>query len=117
MLKVPVRGDFRCQAEFGGEIKEIDIEKVPLESIQTAERVIRYLEERVGKTTYCRVDGVFRDNGDFVLMELEAIEPHLWLETCRDSGTRELLYNAMLGGTNEELLVVDKDEANGFFGS
>lgn len=28
---------------------------------------------------YARIDGVMQDNA-FILMEVEAIEPHLWLE-------------------------------------
>lgn len=49
------------------------------------------------KLVYVRVDGVLRDNGDFVLMEVEAIEPHLWLETSNSPACREELYKALLG--------------------
>ena len=46
---------------------------------------------------YARIDGVIRDDGAFVLMEIEAIEPHLWLETTKTPGCREALYSALLG--------------------
>ena len=46
---------------------------------------------------YARIDGVVREDGKFVLMEIEAIEPHLWLETALTPGCKEALYSALLG--------------------
>jgi glutathione synthase/RimK-type ligase-like ATP-grasp enzyme len=96
MVKTPARGDFRCQAEFGGGIAELRMDEVPEAAKKTAEEVMRYMNSEVGAVSYCRVDGVLRDTGDFVLMEVEAIEPHLWLETCNDPAIRESLYAALL---------------------
>jgi len=97
MLKTPAHGEFRCQAEFGGGITELAPSQVPAKAIEVAEKIMRYLNENVGMATYCRVDGVIGTDGEFVLMEVEGIEPHLWLETCQDKTAREMLYNAILG--------------------
>jgi hypothetical protein len=96
MVKTPAQGDFRCQAEFGGGIRELHMEEVPEVAKCTAKDVMRFIESKVGAVTYCRVDGVIRKSGEFVLMEVEAIEPHLWLETCNDSKIREALYASLL---------------------
>ena len=56
------------------------------------------MESRFGSLLgYCRIDGVIRDDGSFVMMEIEAIEPHLWLETHTDEKTKEKLYATLLG--------------------
>lgn len=105
MVKTPCKDEFRCQAEFGGSIAEIPAHLVPKDAINVAKRVIGHLErvfpsgsELKGGAVYARVDGVMREDGRFVLMEVEAIEPHLWLETADAPGCTELLHNALLGG-------------------
>lgn len=99
ILKTPATGEFRCQAEFGGDTTEIPVDQVPLQAIKVAERIKAYLDSNVGKTTYCHIDGVIRDSGEFVLMEVEAIEPHLWLETCKDESIHDRLHVAMMEHT------------------
>jgi glutathione synthase/RimK-type ligase-like ATP-grasp enzyme len=98
ILKTLAKGEFRCQAEFDGDTKEIPLAQVPAQAVKTAESIMSYLDVTVGKATYCRIDGVIRDSGEFVLMEVEAIEPHLWLETCEDERNPDALYDAILGG-------------------
>jgi glutathione synthase/RimK-type ligase-like ATP-grasp enzyme len=99
MVKTPARGEFRCQAEFGGQIAQIDNSLVPQAARQTATRILEYMESSFGAPLgYCRIDGVVRDDGSFVMMEIEAIEPHLWLETHADEKTKEKLYATLLGG-------------------
>lgn len=98
MVKTPARGEFRCQAEFGGQIAQIDNSLVPQAARDTATRILEYMESRFGSLLgYCRIDGVIRDDGSFVMMEIEAIEPHLWLETHADEKTKEKLYATLLG--------------------
>lgn len=72
VLKTPAREDFRVQHYFGGTIQEILPSDTMLES---AKRIMR---EFAGNTLYARVDGV-EINGVFHLMELELIEPYLFL--------------------------------------
>lgn len=72
VLKTPAKSDFRVQHYFGGTIQEIHPDISLLESAQT-------LIDAFGKgTLYGRVDGVLID-GVFHLMELELIEPYLFL--------------------------------------
>lgn len=63
--------------------------------------MVRYMEKRflrpVGDSlAYMRVDGVMREDGKFVMMELEGIEPHLWIETAKDPTYGEALYRSLL---------------------
>lgn len=97
MLKTPSKGHFKCQAEFGGGIADIPLENVPESAVTTAQEIIKWLGRKfqVEVVPYCRVDGVVR-KGQFVLMEVEAIEPHLWLETCSNRTAREKLYEVLL---------------------
>lgn len=72
VLKTPAREDFRVQHYFGGTIQEVQ----PSDSmLEYAKRIMR---EFAGNTLYARVDGVEID-GIFHLMELELIEPYLFL--------------------------------------
>jgi len=96
MIKTPAESEFRCQAEFGGGIDELGMDKVPKQAKETAKDIMKFLASKGGALTYCRIDGVIRDSGEFVLMEVEAIEPHLWLETSNDPGIRDALYTALL---------------------
>lgn len=97
MLKTPRKGEFKCQAEFGGGIAELTLADVPETAVMTAQKIVRWLSEKfhVEVVPYCRIDGVIRE-GQFVLMEVEAIEPHLWLETCSNQTARGKLYEILL---------------------
>jgi hypothetical protein len=72
VLKTPAPSDFRVQHYYGGKIKEINPNGILLDSAQK-------LIDRFGNgTLYGRVDGVLIDDV-FHLMELELIEPYLFL--------------------------------------
>jgi glutathione synthase/RimK-type ligase-like ATP-grasp enzyme len=73
VLKVPKAGDFRVQHDFGGSERSA---KAPDTMIQAASRVIAAVE---GTPLYARVDGV-ESGGQFLLMELELLEPALFLK-------------------------------------
>jgi hypothetical protein len=72
MLKQPKSGDFRVQSEWGG--AEL-VAEAPDYLITQAQKVVDTVEDRI---LYARVDGIDR-NGQLLLMELELIEPHLFL--------------------------------------
>ena len=72
VLKRPAPGDYRVQWEFGGVAVSAAAAR---HVIADAERV---MAAAPGDPLYARVDGVERD-GRLVLMELELIEPHLFL--------------------------------------
>lgn len=74
VLKQADEGEYRVQAEFGGSYKE----SVPSKSIiEFAEAVLSKLKT---KSLYARVD-IVEDRGAPLLMELELIEPELFLLT------------------------------------
>ena len=71
VIKQPKSGDFRVQNDFGGTSRLAD---PPPHVVASAIRAI----EAVDPTVYARVDGVV-DQAQFLLMELELIEPMLYL--------------------------------------
>lgn len=78
LLKKAKTGDFRVQHVFGGTIHPQE----PREAlIATAQR---YVDQFAKNCLYARVDGVMV-NGEFLLMELELIEPYLFLDTKKES--------------------------------
>ncbi|MDJ1469373.1 ATP-grasp domain-containing protein [Xanthocytophaga flava] len=72
ILKKPKAGDFRVQQFFGGTIERIDPEQAYID------KAASYLSAFAPKTLYARVDGLMVD-GKFMLMELELVEPFLYL--------------------------------------
>lgn len=76
ILKTPKAKDFRSQEEHGAQIKPVEVEDTLLECGGKA-------LEAIGRTLlYARVDFVRGSNdADFYLMELELIEPSLYLRT------------------------------------
>lgn len=81
--KHPANGDFRVQEQFGGSERRID---PPAEALALAETVFAATEELMDHAplTYARVDMLRDEDGNFRLMELEAIEPSLFLHFAGD---------------------------------
>lgn len=72
ILKAPKEHDFRVQEEHGGIISTVD---PPQELLNSGQRALT----AIGPVPlYARVDVVRNDKGNFVLMELELIEPALY---------------------------------------
>ncbi len=74
LLKKAKAGDFRVQSTFGGTVHPQDPPKDVLAKAQ------EYVDQFAKDCLYARVDGAIV-NGDFILMELELIEPFLFLQT------------------------------------
>ncbi|MFK4084407.1 RimK family alpha-L-glutamate ligase [Kribbella sp. NPDC020789] len=72
VVKRPAAGDYRVQQMFGGESTLEEPTPAILESAENALSAART------QPTYARVDGVVV-NGRFLLMELELIEPYLFI--------------------------------------
>lgn len=94
ILKVPQTGEFRSQEHFGGTTRQISLEDVPAKAIETSQKVICFLQSRFGRNEtnekqllYARIDGIMKGEA-FCLMEVEAIEPELWLDS--ENGARGL---------------------------
>jgi glutathione synthase/RimK-type ligase-like ATP-grasp enzyme len=77
--KVPPRGEFRVQSQYGGgKVREEASEELQAD----ARRTIAAAEAACGESfTYARVDGVRTDEG-FLLMELEVLDPSLYLDVA-----------------------------------
>jgi hypothetical protein len=71
--KVPKAGDVRSQPEFGSEVA---VEAPAGEALAAAESVLDHVEHHLA---YARVDLVRTADGRLSLIELEAIEPNLYL--------------------------------------
>lgn len=74
ILKRPTEGDFRVQSQYGGSITPYSPD----------DRLLRLggdiLDSIPDDLLYARVDGVVCDDGSFLLMEVELIEPNLFFE-------------------------------------
>ena len=86
LLKKAKAGDFRVQHTLGGSIHPQN----PSEKLIAA--TSKYVEEFAKSCLYARVDGVIID-GEFYLMELELIEPFLFLFT--EEKSYENYYRAL----------------------
>lgn len=80
ILKTPAAGDFRVQEQFGG--REVAVE-APADARALAKAT---LAAAPVAPLYARVDMVRDGTGHFRLMELEAIEPSLFLKFAGDKG-------------------------------
>jgi hypothetical protein len=80
ILKKPADGDFRVQEQFGG--GEVSV-FAPKDALQLA---VAALAAAPALPLYARVDMVRGPDGAFKLMELELIEPSLFLQHSADSG-------------------------------
>ncbi|USQ95999.1 ATP-grasp domain-containing protein [Caulobacter sp. RL271] len=80
VTKVAVQGDFRVQPQFGGLVSEIAPEP---EALRAAQMV---LEAAGAPLTYARVDLIRGLEHTPQLMELEVIEPDLFLQHAHDDG-------------------------------
>jgi glutathione synthase/RimK-type ligase-like ATP-grasp enzyme len=93
VLKKPKPGDFRVQSDFGGSAQ---LTEPPEHVLSSATQAV----EAVAPTLYARVDGVV-DEGKFRLMELELIEPALFLGDHPQAPAR--FANAIAGALSEHL--------------
>lgn len=82
IVKIPAAGDFRVQEEHGGEIVATE---PPDGLLEIGQRVFGHIEPL---PVYGRGDWVRGPDGRFLLMELELIEPSLYLRTNPGSAAR-----------------------------
>ncbi|MDZ4714612.1 MAG: hypothetical protein SH819_04000 [Cytophagales bacterium] len=85
--KTPVRGEFRVQSEYGGSVAPDHPDQAILAA---GEEILRLFEAEL---LYARVDGLVID-GVFVLMEVELIEPELFLDA--HPGARHRMVDAAI---------------------
>ncbi|HEX6217844.1 MAG TPA: hypothetical protein VFZ35_01050 [Sphingomicrobium sp.] len=80
IVKRPKPGDFRVQPHLGGTEVPCDPPRGSIELARAA------LAAAPAPATYARVDMVADDDGTLRIMELELIEPSLWLDLAPDKG-------------------------------
>ena len=73
ILKTPKTGDFRVQEEHGGLIQTVEPSN---DLLTTGDGVMKYISPT---PLYARVDFVRTANGEFAVVELELIEPSMYL--------------------------------------
>lgn len=85
ILKRPAKGDFRVQEQYGGREEAVT---APDDALMLAQRALAATAEitRTDTLAYARVDILRDGDGVFRLMELELIEPSLFLRFAPDAG-------------------------------
>lgn len=86
-LKVPKEGDFRVQHYHGGSIL------YPEPDYKYIQQAQKYVQEFAVGTLYARVDGIVKEDTLF-LMEIELIEPYLFLNSEKER--QERYYQALI---------------------
>jgi glutathione synthase/RimK-type ligase-like ATP-grasp enzyme len=81
IVKRPKAGDYRVQPHLGG--TEVPC-AAPAGSVELAEAA---LSAAPSEAAYARVDMVRNDSGKLAIIELELIEPSLWLQHAPDGGS------------------------------
>ncbi|MFM9838121.1 MAG: RimK family alpha-L-glutamate ligase [Cyclobacteriaceae bacterium] len=81
VIKRPAAKDFRVQNDFGG---SAELASPPPFALEQAQKILSLIDESL---LYTRVDGVISNN-QFLLMELELIEPMLFLVDGKDAAER-----------------------------
>src|SRR6185312_4344911 len=85
VVKRPAAGDYRVQNEHGGRTEAVEPDAATLAAARHALATCSRLD--LDEAVYARVDGVVAD-GRFLLMELELIEPSLFLAGRPDAAER-----------------------------
>jgi glutathione synthase/RimK-type ligase-like ATP-grasp enzyme len=83
VLKRPAKGDFRVQKEHGGSAKLFHPDSALLDQANKTAATVAQVRDSL----YCRIDAIARD-GKLVLMELELIEPELFLGLAEGAAER-----------------------------
>lgn len=96
VLKKAKEGDFRVQSSYGGSIH------TPEMSSDLIDQAQQYSDKFAKDCLYARVDGIIR-NGKFSLMELELIEPFLFL--AQNENSYQNYYSAI-----KDLLILHTEE-------
>lgn len=94
IVKRPKSGDYRVQPHLGGTEVPCDPPEGAIDLARTA------LAAAPAEAAYARVDMVRDDDGALAIIELELIEPALWLQHSPDDG--EAFASAILGAARLE---------------
>ncbi len=76
-------GEFRIQTQYGGQYQAL--KAAPQGALDLAERTLAAIDEDL---LYARIDMTKGDDGEWVLMEAELIEPDFYLAAAPEAGAR-----------------------------
>ena len=85
IIKRPAAGDFRVQDQFGGYEESVEAPEAAKKLAEAALGATATITQ-TGALPYARADMLRDGKGDFRLMELELIEPSLFLRFASDNG-------------------------------
>ena len=88
VLKTPQKGDYRVQPQWGGSSQQVE---PPAGALELAREALAHAPD---EALYARVDFIRLKDGGLALMELELIEPALFLHVAPDKG--DLFAKAVL---------------------
>lgn len=86
--KLPATGDYRVQSRFGGTAERVD---APREAVEVAASVLRAATDLLPSAAsllYARVDLLPAPAGGWELVELEVVEPSLFLTSAPEAAVR-----------------------------
>ena len=92
--KVPVPGDYRVQDDYGASDHSIESTQYP-EMMQVAEMTLQYLQDRFSDVLVTRMDFLKTSDSQFVINEVEMIEPSLFFRHSTEMSGR-LLFEELL---------------------
>ena len=87
VLKQAKSGDFRVQDDHGGTVNLIDVDtKMASLAQDIMDRCLSLCSERDWEPPlYARVDVMRGESGEWMLSELEMVEPELWFRFCPEA--------------------------------
>ena len=92
--KIPVQGDYRVQDDYGASDHSIESTQYP-EMMQVAEMTLQYLQDRFSDVLVTRMDFLKTSDSQFVINEVEMIEPSLFFRHSTEMSGR-LLFEELL---------------------
>jgi len=106
--KIPVTGDYRVQDDFGASDQCIDPNEVP-EMLLVAHQTLSVLHSRFENLLITRIDFLHMMNEDWVVNEVEMIEPSLFFRHSQEEAPRLLLQELCSGMGYESIVLTPED--------
>jgi glutathione synthase/RimK-type ligase-like ATP-grasp enzyme len=95
--------EWRVNSQYSDRAEEVAKQDLPKDATEVGERLHAWLEKKFGEGSvgYMRLDGLLaKDDGGFVIGEVELIEPEIWL--AREEQRVESFAKCLLGEERQE---------------
>ncbi|CAK9028472.1 Cycloserine biosynthesis protein DcsG [Durusdinium trenchii] len=110
IVKRPAAGDFRVQEEHGG--YQVEVPEPDAELVGAARKVVEHVTKVFNEVPlYVRVDGVRCTEEVFRVMELEAVEPALFLNLMPNATGPEQLAQAIADKLKAKIQKAEHDQS------